>query len=380
MAINLTHATVATGTPAGDGEIEKTQWNEQHTLTMGAGLLGRTTAGAGAVEEIAVGEGLVFEGGVLSLFIPPNYIAAPTATPASFGSAFEGGFYAGMIWNQVTQSATSFTLGTGSKTFTVADMAVTPIVYEGQVLEIRSRANPLNKFIGTVTGAIGTSLTVNVTSVGGSGTYADWSVMSKFRVIVAPKSSGENASITIKNANTALPTDCQTLTEGFASSEAMKNADTSTVYPAAHWARALSIGSKTDWYVPARDELELCWRNLKPTTDNNYVVANRPTAASFDYADRGSVGDTANTHGTNNNTSPTGSTYTTTVPGRVAVAAFHTGGAEAFEYGSAFYWSSSEYSASGAWRQLWVSSNPGFQNNYNKTNAGRVRAIRRSII
>ena len=309
-----------------------------------------------------------------------SYIPTPTATPANFGDALEGGFYAGMVWEQLTQSATSTTIGTGSKTFTVPSMTSAPIVYAGQTLEVRSRANPANKMVGTVTNASGASLTISVSSVGGSGTFSDWSVMARFRIIVAPKASGENAGIALKNANSAFPTACQTLTEGLAATQAMRDADTSTVYPAAHWARNLSIGGRTDWYIPARDELELCWRNLKPVTDNNYVTANRPTAASFSYANNGSYGDTANTHGLNNNSSPTGAAYTTTVPGQTAATAFRTGGAEAFAYGSEYYWSSSEYDASLAWLQYWYSSGPGFQNNGFKTFAYRVRAVRRSVI
>ena len=309
-----------------------------------------------------------------------SYIATPTATPANFGDALDGGFYAGMIWNELVQSATSTTIGAGSKTFTVPNMNSAPIVYAGQQLEVRSRANPANKMVGTVTGATGTNLTINVTSVGGSGTFTDWSIMSRYRVIVAPKASGEHTGIALKNANTALPTACQTLTEGFAATQAMRNADTSTVYPAAHWARNLNIGGRTDWYIPARDELELCWRNLKPTTTANYVTADRPAAASFSYANNGSYGDTANTHGTNNNSSPTGAAYTASVPGQTAATAFRTGGAEAYEFGSAYYWSSSDYNATVAWIQYWLSSLPGYQSNVVKTSTLRVRATRRSIV
>jgi hypothetical protein len=47
MAVSLTHTTVAVGTNAGNGEVAKEQWNENHTLTAGADkLLGTTTAGA----------------------------------------------------------------------------------------------------------------------------------------------------------------------------------------------------------------------------------------------------------------------------------------------------------------------------------------------
>lgn len=63
MAVSLTHTTVAVGTDAGNGEIRKAQWNENHTLTLGTNkLLGRATAGDGAVEEIdctAVGRALL---------------------------------------------------------------------------------------------------------------------------------------------------------------------------------------------------------------------------------------------------------------------------------------------------------------------------------
>ncbi len=313
------------------------------------------------------------------------YIPTPTPTPANFGDPLEGGFYAGMVWGQITQSSTSKTFATGLQTFTINSTPDVPLVYVGQTLEVRSRANPGNKFVGTVVSstmvsAEGSDLTLNVTSIGGSGTFSDWSIMALHRVIVAPKASGEHAGIALKNAQTALPTACQTLTEGFAATQAMRDADTSTVYPAAHWARNLNIGGRTDWYIPARDELELCWRNLKPTTTANYVIANRPTAASFSYANNGSYGDTANTHGTNNNSSPTGAAYTPSVPAQTAATAFRTGGAEAYEFGSANYWSSSDYNATSAWHQLWNTSNPGCQNSSIKTGAFRVRAVRRSVI
>jgi len=307
-----------------------------------------------------------------------NFIPTPTATP-SIGGALEGGFYTGLIWNQVTQSATSTAIGTGSKTFTVTDAA--PLFYSGQAVEVRSRANPSTaRMKGTVTASVGTSLTVNVTSVDGSGTLTDWSIMAKYRVIVAPKSSGENSSKQYKNATTAAPSATGTLTEGLKATLAMVAADTSTVYPAAHFCNDLSIGGYSDWYLPARDELELIWRNLKPVTNNNYTTTDRPTGATPDYKNLGSLGDVANTHGLNNNSDPQGVAYTTTVPAQTSVAAFQSGGAEAMTFGSNVYWSSTEYSSSGAWRQNYRSSDPGRQDLYSKPTSYYVRAVRRSII
>jgi hypothetical protein len=235
--------------------------------------------------------------------------------------------------------------------------------------------------IGTVTASNGTSLTVNVASVDGSGTLTDWSIMAKFRVIVAPKSSGENTSKTYKNANTGTIAAAGTLTEGLKATLALVADGNSTVYPAAHFCNDLSIGGYSDWYLPARDELELIYRNLKPVTDNNYTVADRATGATPDYKNLGSLGDTANTHGLNNNSSPQGVAYTAGSPAQTGVAAFQTGGAEAMTFGSARYWSSTEYSTTDAWYQYYNSVLPGFQNgNDGKTGAGYVRAVRRSII
>jgi hypothetical protein len=76
VAISLKHTTQAAGTDAGNGEIRKAQWNEEHTLTLATNrLLGRTTAGTGAAEEISVGTGLTLSAGSLAV-TPDTYAAA----------------------------------------------------------------------------------------------------------------------------------------------------------------------------------------------------------------------------------------------------------------------------------------------------------------
>ena len=45
-----------------------------------------------------------------------------------------------------------------------------------------------------------------------------------------------------------------------------------------------------------------------------------------------------------------------------------------------YYWSASEYSATHAWIQYWVSSFPGGQNYSNQTFAYYVRAVRRLVL
>lgn len=71
-------------------------------------------------------------------------------------------------------STTSLAIGTGSKVFTTQsgkDIGV------GSFVMVTSDANPsINYMFGQVTAYSGTTLTVNVTVTGGSGTYADWTI------------------------------------------------------------------------------------------------------------------------------------------------------------------------------------------------------------
>ena len=64
--------------------------------------------------------------------------------------------------------------------------------------------------------------------------------------------------------------------------------------------------------------------------------------------------------------------YTSSVPAQTSVTLFQTGNSEAFAAG--FYWSSSEYSASFAWFQVFTTGNQGYDY---KTSSSYVRAVRR---
>jgi hypothetical protein len=127
----------------------------------------------------------------------------------------------------------------------------------------------------------------------------------------------------------------------------------STLYPCAHFCNDLSTGGQTDWYMPAKNELEVCYFNLKPTTTSN---------------------DTSS--GINANAVPArASNYTAGNPAQTSVAAFQTGGAEAFAADG--YWSSTEASAVYARIQ---SFSYGPQANRGKPDSYRVRAVRRVAV
>jgi hypothetical protein len=125
-------------------------------------------------------------------------------------------------------------------------------------------------------------------------------------------------------------------------------------HPAAQFCEGLTIGGFSDWYMPAKNELEVCYFNLKPTTASNNTSS-----------------------GTNTNAVPSrGSNYTSGTPAQTSAAAFIIStGAEAFAV--AAYWSSTEASATEAWNQFFASGNQGYPP---KASFYRVRAIRRVAV
>ncbi len=120
--------------------------------------------------------------------------------------------------------------------------------------------------------------------------------------------------------------------------------------PLAKWALGLDINGKTDWVIPAVDILEPAYRIAKPGTQPNYC--------SFK-------------DGYNASSIPVAYPYTATHPLQTAVAAFQTGGAEAFE--EEMHWSSTQYSSYDAYIQYF---NGGGTNGYGKKFKGVARAVR----
>jgi len=171
-----------------------------------------------------------------------------------------------------------------------------------------------------------------------------------YNLVIAPKSSGENSSKQWKTSNTST-SGTSSVIDGPTNSANMNNAS----HPAAEFCEGLTIGSFSDWYMPAKNELEVCYYNLKPGTTNNNTSS-----------------------GTNTNAVPSrGSNYTTgpNVPGQTSATDFQTGNTEAFAAGN--YWSSTEDSSTDAWFQ---SFNNGFQNLTNKDTSRYVRAVRRIAV
>jgi len=174
-------------------------------------------------------------------------------------------------------------------------------------------------------------------------------------LIVAPIASGQFQGQwkTANNGTTGTNSDI----DGPANTAAIVADGNSTVYPCGHFCNNLVTGGQTDWYMPAFNELEICYYNLKPTTTAN---------------DTGS--------GINTNAVPArASSYTTGNPAQTSATDFRSTGAEDFLTGTDFYWSSTQNTGFTGYATIQYFSN-GSQGNSAKSANSFVRAVRRVAV
>ena len=219
-------------------------------------------------------------------------------------------------------------------------------------------------FTVTATNAVGTgpasaasnSVTpIAPTTIGeafGGGYYAGQigvSGVATHYLIIGPVASAQNNNKKYKNANTATA-GADSVIDGPQNTADIVADGSSTVYPAAHFCNDLVIGGFSDWYMPAKNELEVCYYNLKPTTQSNVTST-----------------------GANANSVPERtSNYTTGTPAQTPVTDFRSTGTEFFS--STSYWSSTEVSATNARTNSFFD---GSQNSFPKSYENPVRAMRR---
>jgi hypothetical protein len=181
-------------------------------------------------------------------------------------------------------------------------------------------------------------------AVGGGGVATHY-------LIVAPKASGENSS---RTWGTYGVTTAQTSVINGPTNSAVEAA-LGASYQAAVFCEGLTIGGYTDWYLPAKNELEVLYYFLKPTTNaNNTGSGSNANAVSPE---------------------PISTNYTSGSPAQTSAGiGFRTGETNALVF-SADYWSSTEVNANNAWYQNFSG---GFQGNTGfKGNSSYVRAVRR---
>jgi hypothetical protein len=170
-----------------------------------------------------------------------------------------------------------------------------------------------------------------------------------FALIVSPKTTGEHKPIKWAK-NLKLVDGARSFFDGLANTQAMAEHGSAL----ADWAIGLRIADHADWYLPSRDELELCYRNLKPTAKENYCW-----------------------RGDNPLSVPVGYAYSLEVPFQTAAEGFKADEPEAFD--ESWYWSSTQFAGSSDY--AWVAGfSDGYQNRVRKGDAYRARAVRRLVI
>jgi hypothetical protein len=169
-----------------------------------------------------------------------------------------------------------------------------------------------------------------------------------YNLVVGPAATAQQSTGAFKNANTN-DAGATSVIDGPANSASMNDAS----HNAAQFCEGLTVGGFTDWYLPAKNELEICYFNLKPTTQSN---------------DTGS--------GINANAVPArASNYTAGNPAQTTSAAFKDTGAEDFT--TSGYWSSTQASATNGFSLEWAD---GRSANYAKTTNQWARAVRRVAV
>jgi hypothetical protein len=174
-------------------------------------------------------------------------------------------------------------------------------------------------------------------------------------LVIGPKASAQS-TLVWKNAQTAT-TGASSVIDGPQNTADIVADGNSTVYPAAHFCNDLVTGGQTDWYMPAINELEVCYYNLKPTTALNNTST-----------------------GINANAVPArASNYTSGTPAQTSATVFQNSGAEAFD--TSRYWTSNKgfvpyVNTTGRYQEFLN----GQQANSYKNSSYPVRAIRRVAV
>lgn len=282
----------------------------------------------------------------------PRIPGAPTIGTATAGVASATVAYtaptdlgAGTVTYTATSSPGGIT-GTGASPITVSGLTIGTAYTFTVTASTPGGTGPASAASNSVTPvspAIGQAF--------GGGFYAGdigVSSVATHYLVIGPLSTAQS-QLQWKNANTATAGADSDINGPQNTADIVADGN-STVYPCAHFCNDLVIGGFSDWYMPATNELEVCYFNLKPKTQNNNT-----------------------TSGINPNAVPArASTYTSGNPAQTSVTAFQAGGSEAFADPS--YWSSTEATDSASRRQGFYN---GYQGNTNKISSYRVRAVRR---
>ena len=181
---------------------------------------------------------------------------------------------------------------------------------------------------------------------------------SVYSIIVAPKST---EAVLAQKPLASASTCTQSSIDGFSNTAAMND----VTHPAAYYCKNLNVDGIAEWHLPSKNELELCYRYLKPTRHTNY-----------EYPKNYLSGNLSPANGTNLSSVPVGIPYTKTSPAQTIVTQFLFKSRETF---NSWYWTSTESSSLTTLSLIQVFSS-GNQVWGNKTFTYKVRGVRGVLI
>lgn len=248
-----------------------------------------------------------------------------------------------------TSDGVLFTASGSSSPITVSGL--TAVAFTATVIAVNSYGNSASSSASnsvtplSIGDAFGGGFLAGQISTAGNG-------IATHNLVVGPVASAQS-TLQWKTSNTST-TGTSSVIDGPTNSSNMNNA----THPAAQFCEGLTIGGFSDWYMPAKNELEVCYYNLKPLTSANSTA-----------------------DGINANAVPArASNYTSGSPAQTSAANFKDTGSE--DYATAgtagFYWSSTESTSATGWFQYFYD---GDQNDLAKNFASaKVRAVRRVAV
>jgi hypothetical protein len=142
-----------------------------------------------------------------------------------------------------------------------------------------------------------------------------------YALIVSPRAEGtfnDRPGIGINRPNFVL-----TMNDGWTNTVRLYEVTGASYTCIYRTARLLRIGGYSDWYIPSIAELDVCYRNLKPTANSNAVSS--------------TSGFTGGALGYNPYAVPEGAAYTSSNPRMTTNPLFAEGGSEAFLIGTGLF-------------------------------------------
>lgn len=275
MAVSLKHTTQAVGTDAGNGEIRKAQWNEEHTLTAAANtVLGAVSAGAvGEITCTAAGRALIDDAD-----------AAAQRTTLGLGSAAT--LTAGTSANNLVQLDGSAKLPAVDGSL-LTNLPVTPALPSGSVVPFAGTTEPsgwLFCFGQTVSRTTYSALfsAIGTTFGAGNGTTTFTLPDMRGRVIAGKDDMGSTAANRITSAGsgitgTTLGASGGAETHTLSTAQLASHSHNATLYNSGsgNQPRISATGSTTEVTTPVAVSSTgsgQAHNNMQPTIILNYII------------------------------------------------------------------------------------------------------------